>query len=456
MEDQNLALRKERAVPERVFRPYRPVLESMARVDAMSLLGWLLFIVATLAFWTQLQPFRSLQDFSAVQDAIQSNDLRKYTTLMISALVVAFLCADGKKGHVIDLAKVPVILAVLGWSALTSLVSANPSLALNRLVLAAITVQVGYAVPLLFRDITSFTQALGLCATVVITASYLGVLFVPDLSMHTIRDVTEQTLAGNWRGIFGHKNDLSAMAALFIFLGVLLSRTTSPLWGIAMVASSVGLLIMSEGKTSILITVPSLFGGMLLVWLRSRALSAILAYGLIILMVFFTLGGVLAPSLAGFFKSVLPDPTFTGRTDAWEIAIEAISRAPIFGYGYMIFWDLGMAYGVTSASSLPTTFSHAHNGFLDVFLSGGLLGLVLVIIWTVVLPFRQMRKIKAQMNSRAERAFLVFLTNIWLFGLMNASLEAILFNRSNPIWYTFLVAIGCLHAWSKAIGERHE
>jgi O-antigen ligase len=428
----------------------------MARIDAVPLLGGLLFIVATLAFWTQLQPFRSLQDFNAVQDATQSNDLRKYTTLMISALVVAFLCADGRKGRVFDLAKVPVVLAVLGWSALTSLVSANPSLALNRLVLAAITVQVGYAVPLLFRDIASFTHAFGLCATVVIIASYLGVLFLPDLSMHTVRDVTEQTLAGNWRGIFGHKNDLSAMAALFIFLGVLVSRTTSTLWGIAIIASSAGLLIMSEGKTSILITVPSLFGGMLLVWLRSRVASAAVAYGLIVMMVFFTLGGVLAPSLAGFFDTVLPDPTFTGRTDAWGIAVEAISRAPIFGYGYMIFWDLGMAYGVTSASSMPTTFSHAHNGFLDVFLSGGLAGLVLVILWTAVLPFRQMQQIRAHTNSKAEHAFLVFLTNIWLFGLMNASLEAILFNRSNPIWYTFLVAIGCLHAWSNALGERHE
>ncbi|RWX81120.1 O-antigen ligase family protein [Neorhizobium lilium] len=429
-------------------------INAITRVDAVPVMGALLFMIATLAFWTQMQPFRSLQDYAAVQDTTQSNDLRKYTTLAISALVIAFLYAEGKKRHVFDLVKIPIVVAVLSWSAVTSLVSANPSLALNRLVLAAITVQIAYAVPLLFKDATSFIRVLGICATVVIIASYLGVLFVPDLSIHTVRDVTEQPLAGNWRGIFGHKNDLSAMAALFIFLGIVVARTNNVIWGIAIVISSAGLLIMSEGKTSILITIPALFGGFLLVWLRSRTASAAVAYIPILVMVFFTLGGVLFPSLEAFFKTALPDPTFTGRTDAWSIAVQAIARAPVLGYGYMIFWDLGMAYGVTSSVSLPTTFSHAHNGFLDVFLSGGLLGLTLVVVWTVVLPFRHIQKVKLGLKSKEERAILAFFASVWMFTLMNASLEAILFNRSNPIWYTFLIALGCLHAWSQAHGRR--
>lgn len=431
-------------------------LDTLARTSALPLLGWLLFVVATLAFWTQLEPFRSLQDYSAVQDVTQSNDLRKYTTLAMSALVVMFLWADGKGRHVFDLARMPVIVAVLGWAAFTSMISASPSLAMNRLILAVIVIQIAYAVPFLLKDVTSFIDALGFCATLIIAASYLGVVFVPDLAMHTIRDVTEQTLAGDWRGIFAHKNDLSAMAALFVFLGVLIARTGRPIWGIAIVVASLWLLVMSEGKTSLLVTIPSLFGGLLLVRLRSDFLSAVLAYGLVLTVVFFTLGGPLFPQMQPFFNSVLPDPSFTGRTDAWGIALTAIGRAPLFGYGYMIFWDLNLVYSITSPASYVATFSHAHNGFLDSALSGGLIGLGLVVVWTVVLPFRQIRRIAPHVRDRTEYAFAGFLTNVWLFGLMNTSLEAILFNRSNPIWYTMLIALGCLHAWSRAVEGRHE
>ncbi|MBN9245636.1 MAG: O-antigen ligase family protein [Mesorhizobium sp.] len=435
-------------------RRWSSLLGALARTDAVPVLGSLLFVVATLAFWTQLEPFRSLQDYSAVQDVTQSNELRKYTTLGLSALVIVFLWADGKGRRVFDLAKMPIIVAVLGWTVFTSLISPNPSLALNRLVLAAIIVQIAYAVPFLLKDIRSFIDSLGFCATLVIVASYLGVLLVPDLAMHTIRDVTEQTLAGNWRGIFAHKNDLSAMAALFIFLGVLIARTGNPVWGISMVAASLWLLVMSEGKTSLLITIPSLFGGLLLVRLRSSLLCAAIAYGLILTVVFFTLGGPMFPQLKGFFNSVLPDPSFTGRTDAWTIALTAIGQKPWLGYGYMIFWDLNLVYTVTTPASYVATFSHAHNGFLDSALSGGLIGLALVVVWTVVVPFRQIRRIAPHVRDKTEYAFAGFLTNVWLFGLMNTSLEAILFNRSNPIWYTMLIALGCLQAWSQAVGGR--
>ncbi|MGF9562972.1 O-antigen ligase [Neorhizobium sp. JUb45] len=426
-------------------------LANFAQADAIVVLGFVLCVLATLAFWTQMQPFRSLQDYSAVQDTTQSNELRKYTTLIISGLFMLFLWADGNGRRIFDVARSPVIVAVFGWALLTCLISANPSLALNRLVLAAIAVQVAYAVPFLFRDASRLIDALGLCATILITASYLGVLFLPDLAIHAVRDVTEQTLAGNWRGIFGHKNDLSSMAALFVFLGILVARTNSRVWGIAIVLASVVLLIMSEGKTATLLTIPALFFGLLIVHMRSMVLTTLLACGLIVTIVFFTLGGVLSADLATVFEGILPDPSFTGRTDAWKIALEAIGQSPLVGYGYVIFWDLGMAHNMAVAASVIGNFDHAHNAFLDVILSVGLIGLFFVLVWTVVLPLRHIHRIRPYIRNGTESALAGFLVNVWLFGMMNASLEAILFNRSNPIWYTVLVAMGCLHAWAQSL-----
>jgi len=80
------------------------------------------------------------------------------------------------------------------------------------------------------------------------------------------------------------------------------------------------------------------------------------------------------------FASINKDPSLTGRTDIWILLIEIALRRPWLGYGYDAFWlefDGPSAEVWYAASWHPP---HAHNGFIDLWLTLGLVGLLLFIL----------------------------------------------------------------------------
>ena len=66
------------------------------------------------------------------------------------------------------------------------------------------------------------------------------------------------------------------------------------------------------------------------------------------------------------------------------------------------------------------------------------------------MPWRNIMSLRSLTGSSAEKAFLDFLAQIWLFGLLISCLEAVLFNRGNPTWFTMVIAIACLQYWVRA------
>lgn len=79
-------------------------------------------------------------------------------------------------------------------------------------------------------------------------------------------------------------------------------------------------------------------------------------------------------------------PDVTGRTDLWAALWERVVEWPVVGHGYNAFWagTRGPSAGIWEAFNGPP---HAHNGYLDVMLELGVVGLVvmLVIVGRVVI-----------------------------------------------------------------------
>lgn len=73
------------------------------------------------------------------------------------------------------------------------------------------------------------------------------------------------------------------------------------------------------------------------------------------------------------------DPTLTGRTLVWPQMIEAINKRPLLGYGFHAFWLSGHpdADIVAPNGWRPP---HAHNGFIEIGLDVGWLGLCIFIL----------------------------------------------------------------------------
>ena len=86
--------------------------------------------------------------------------------------------------------------------------------------------------------------------------------------------------------------------------------------------------------------------------------------------------------------------------------------------------------------------AHSHNGYLDTTLAMGVPGLALLIAVLVIAP---LRNFQAADRGGNNGPLAMVLLRIWLFGLYLSSLESFFFDRADPIWFTFLVAVFGLH-----------
>ncbi len=133
----------------------------------------------------------------------------------------------------------------------------------------------------------------------------------------------------------------------------------------------------------------------------------------------------------------MPDPTFTGRTEVWQFALQAVARRPIFGYGFSAFWGTRQVeYGLTENSTWVNATTDAHNAYLNLTLTTGIPGLALVLLWIVILPildfYRQPRE------AHAKPLQMLFL-RICIYGSYASCFESSMFEQVAP-WYLFMTA----------------
>jgi O-antigen ligase len=67
------------------------------------------------------------------------------------------------------------------------------------------------------------------------------------------------------------------------------------------------------------------------------------------------------------------DMTFTDRVPLWNTLVDIGLRKPFLGYGYGGFW-----FG--ERLDIIEDFSIGHNGYLEIFVEGGLVAIILLIV----------------------------------------------------------------------------
>jgi len=92
-----------------------------------------------------------------------------------------------------------------------------------------------------------------------------------------------------------------------------------------------------------------------------------------------TLIGAIAYKIAG--KSVVRPDSDIQRLGQWKTALAAFHDYPFLGVGYMNFEPL--CYSIKSSHKIPPYdfCGHAHNNFLEILATTGVLGFILFIVW---------------------------------------------------------------------------
>lgn len=332
------------------------------------------------------------------------------------------------------------LLACAGWLGATLLTSADPVLSMRRAVLLAIVALLAAGVLALMRSVRQFALTIGAAALVLVAASYLAVAFVPNLAVHNVFDLlNEPEHEGRWRGIFAHKNEAGGVMAMLVIAGLFAADAGERVLGRAVAVAAAVFLAATVSKTSILL-LPLVLGATSLCRLFSGRLTrAVLLLGPVVLLSVATLGSAFVPAVQETVGRVLPDTSFTGRTEIWDFAAEKIAERPITGWGYGAFWRTERTmYGGTGETTWVNTADHGHNAFLDTALVAGLPGLALTLVAFALMPLRDLSR--AAPTTRIDPATMLFL-RLWMFGLTAASFESTLYAPNSPPWCLFILAV---------------
>jgi exopolysaccharide production protein ExoQ len=139
------------------------------------------------------------------------------------------------------------------------------------------------------------------------------------------------------------------------------------------------------------------------------------------------------------------DPTLTGRTEIWEALLREKTN-PLLGVGFSSFWLGERMFSLWRETKLMYLFN-AHNGYLEMYLELGLVGLSILCTFLVV----SYRRICRRLTSSVEFASLSLA--LWVILVVYNMSESAF--RGNPLWITFMLfAIALPVSSSKASPEQ--
>jgi O-antigen ligase len=231
-----------------------------------------------------------------------------------------------------------------------------------------------------------------------------------------------------------------------IFFGLYLAGAWSKTWGAVIAVLALLFLIKTHGKTANMMLPLTL----LLVWWMTRypRLASFALISVIAAFNFVALGSALSSSIYKFVASIGIDPTFTGRTDVWQLALNSVAKSPLIGYGFQSFWQKDeLLKSADAASTWAVAAAHSHNSYIETLLNGGLPALVLTLVWFLFLPLRDFR---AAVDRNIAPDLTRLFARMWVFSTLSASLESNFFLGTIPIWTSLLMAIFGLRLQARA------
>lgn len=212
--------------------------------------------------------------------------------------------------------------------------------------------------------------------------SLLAGAAVPSYGIHTTGE-----FVGSWKGVFGFKNlfaSVMTMAAILFLIAALNDRRQRWLaWGLLMI--SILLIILSKGRTALACLFISLYLFPLYNFVKKQFKLRVILISTAIL---FTLS--LAVLVLGNLEFIVIDVLgknleFNGRLPIWTLMMEKVLERPWLGYGYAAFWTSDASYYLLTRSWALDAFQagirfNAHNGYLDLLLQLGFVGLGLYFV----------------------------------------------------------------------------
>ena len=286
------------------------------------------------------------------------------------------------------------------------------------------------------------------CAYVLIPLSIVLIKYFPEYGV--VYSPWEGTRMGT--GVTTHKNSLGVLCALSLFFLIWaalrkwrsgeFSKNRSYTYADALVIGIALFLLFGGGGTSSATSIFIFIVGItsLLILYRMKNLTrymanhlkAVMIAGLLIFLLF---NSLLLPMVTSSFDR---NESLTGRTDIWRSVLEVASHNPLLGTGYGGYW--GLAPG---AFTKNYGVKQSHNGYLDVYLQVGIVGIVA--LFAFFLAF--CGKVRRELNHVFDWGVfgICFLLMVLLYNYTEASFIETSYMWTVTVFLSVVFSGLCLH-----------
>lgn len=330
------------------------------------------------------------------------------------------------------------IWLLLGIALVSFIWSVNPAITINRSIALVGTSLFG----LYLASRYTIKEQLNLLMWTFGVILLMSLVFAVALPRYGIMSGTH---AGAWRGIYVHKNvfgRMMTMSALVFLLQAKDAKCNRWLSWFGLVLS-ICFLLLAKSTTSVINTV-TLFALIPIYqtfrWryhLMIPAMIAIVTFGSG-LSLWFTSN---APTLLGALGK---DTTLTGRTEMWPYIIDMIVKQPWLGYGYSVFWQGWNSPAAYIWYAAQWTPPNSHNGFLDLWLELGFLGVLVFLIGFCATLFKGLAWLRTTKSLEGLWP-LMYLTYMVMANLSESSL----LNRNEIFWVLYVAVALSMINWLK-------
>ena len=362
-----------RAAPRRSLAAPRAI-ERLYLVLAMSILLSVPFLVGD-----QPQGEQSLNPVKALEAMSVQGDLHKQILLGCLYAGAAALLVAYNRWRTLRLLGAPLLM-LIAWCFLSAMWSIEPEVTLRRSAALLGTVVLGTYIGLRF-DLKDMLRLMSHVAAVVLIGSLVVAVALPLLGLDA---------EGRLRGLFSHKNALAGYAALALLMLAeplyekqYRSKLDALRYG-CLLGISIGCLLLAHSAG----IVPALMVGLpLLAFTRiarnaDKAFLALLPVVACIVAIVITAMSYQAATIAELLGR---DADVSGRTVIWNFSAAMFLERPWLGYGYNTFWEGFNSPGGAFWSISKLGAPHSHNGYLQLSLDAGAVGLLLFAAALVVL-----------------------------------------------------------------------
>lgn len=415
-----------------LFRLDRPKTETAA----VSLALWIPTIWMLIAGSRMVSEwFQAPPEMNSPGQYLDGSPADRFVLTVLLAAGLMTLAARWRSAATVIRANGPVVLFFL-YCAVSVLWSDYPDVAFKRWMKAVgdfVMVLVVLTEP---DPRTAIKRLLARAAFVLIPLSVLFIKYYPELG----RGYDRWTWSPYYAGVATGKNALGyiclvlGLGALWRWLGAFRTEDGTPETGSlvahgAVLAMVLWLFWKADSATSV---VCFLLGGSLLViaGMTRSARTGPVATVFIGLLVLLTASGLFLNSGTGLVEAMGRDTTLTGRTELWHQLLR-IGVDPLFGTGFESFW-----LGERVEAFWRTYWWHpnqAHNGYLEIFLNLGWMGVALLAAVVVGAG----RNIGRAFRRDPEMASLcvAYLVVALIYNLTEAA-----FKSFHLMWFAFLLA----------------